>query len=67
MAGGKEDDSERRRADSNRARKLEAIRALETLLAVAMAPDFRGHIAVRVNSKDGTIAGPITTVEGHPR
>lgn len=53
------------RADANTARISEAHRALNQLLALATAPDFRGHVSITVNSKDGVLAEPIAGFNQH--
>lgn len=47
-----------RRADVNRARKIQAISVLQALLARALDPRFTGTIAVEVNAKAGNL-GPV--------
>jgi len=53
------------RADTNAARIAEAQRALNQLLALASAPDFKGSVSVTVNSKDGILAAPIAGFTQH--
>lgn len=56
--------SETDRADSNRVKKVCAIRRFEQLCAVASDPKFRGTIGIEISVKDGTFhPAKITLVE----
>ncbi len=52
------------RADSNRVKKVCAIRRFEQLCAVAADPKFRGTIGIEISVKDGSFhPAKITLVE----
>lgn len=47
--------------DENRAIRLLAIREWDRLLTEATKPNFRGTVAVEINSKDGRLSQPKLT------
>lgn len=51
------------RADTNRFRRVQAIRELERLLREATEPAFTGTVSVRLSAKGGMIGKPVTTTE----
>jgi len=55
-----------KRADVNRARKIQAIRELSRLLEEAISPGFTGTVAVEVSSRAGSLGGVCTTRTAWP-
>lgn len=47
--------TDQRRTDNNRQRKIEAVSCLQRLLTLASDPKFRGTVTIEVNAKDGTL------------
>ena len=45
----------RDRSDHNRARRIEAVRELEQLLALAVGPTFDGTVSIEVSAKGGVL------------
>jgi hypothetical protein len=55
-----------RRADVNRARKIQAVREFTRLLEEATAPDFTGNVKVEVPAKTGNLGPVKVTRENWP-
>lgn len=48
--------------DTNRSRRLQAVRILERLIKDVSDPEFTGHVNLRLDSKDGVILAVKTDV-----